>query len=72
MPQLVNFIPATASACRSLLQDLAGQTTFTLSDRYGRARTLGPDEISELVSLIENQIGEKTPAKKTNRKPKKK
>lgn len=72
MAQLVNFIPSTAAACRNLLKDLQGQTTFTLADRYGRALTLGMDDIAELTRLIEAQIGEKAPAPKPKKQPAKK
>lgn len=70
MSHLISFIPNTTAACRSLLKDLKGQTTFTLADRYGRALTIGPDEIRELTTLIENQIGEKAPAPKAPEAPK--
>jgi hypothetical protein len=72
MSQLIDFIPRTFSACRSLLKDIQGATTFTVADRNGVPRTLGPDELSELTGLIESQIGEKAPAPAPKPEPKKK
>ena len=68
MAQLVNFIPATREACRNLLRELQGQTSFALADRYGNTRTLGKDEIAELTRLVESQIGEKAPLRKKQTK----
>ncbi len=76
MSQLIDFIPRTFSECRSLLKDIQGATTFTLADRSGVPRTLGPEELDELTRLVESQIGEKAPAPAqkhaTGKKPSKK
>lgn len=62
MLQFTDFIPKTTAECRSLLVTLRDNPEgATLTDRYGHAEALGASEVKELASLIEHQIGEKTP-----------
>lgn len=72
MSQLIDFIPRTFSECRRLLKDIQGATTFTLADRNGVPKTLGPEELDELTRLVESQIGEKAPAPAPKTEPRKK
>ena len=59
MKELLNFIPATASACRALLQDLRkGKKSITLVDRFGNKEVLDAEESAELARMISLQIGE--------------
>ncbi len=63
MLQITNFIPKTAAECRSLLKTLGENPDgLSLADRYGGRESLTADDVKTLVSLIENQIGERAPA----------
>lgn len=62
MKELINLIPSTATLCRTLLVTLRDNPEgVTIADRNGNAQTLDAQEIKALATLIENQIGEKTP-----------
>ena len=61
MKDIFNFIPATFSECRALLEELRGKTSADVKDREGYTEHLNKAEINELVRLIEGQIGEKAP-----------
>ena len=68
MPELLNFIPRTANECRELVKDIDGKSSATLTDRYGNTEELSADNIGELVKLIKDQIGEKSPQKDAKEK----
>lgn len=71
MAQLTTLIPATTGDCRKLLRDLQGRTSATVHDRYGVAHDLGKEDVERLTRLVEDQIGEKAPAKQTKQPAKK-
>lgn len=75
MRELVDFIPKTATECRSLLSELRKKPeNAVVTDRYGKYRyRLSGEENKALRDLVSAQIGEKetepAPVEKTAAAP---
>lgn len=71
MKELINFIPRTVAECRNLLVTLRDNPEgVSIADRDGCIDVLNSEEIKTLASLVERQIGEKTPKAPVKEAPK--
>lgn len=71
MKELINFIPRTVAECRNLLVTLRDNPEgVSIADRDGSIDVLNSEEIKTLASLVERQIGEKTPKAPVKEAPK--
>lgn len=71
MKELIDFIPRTVAECRSLLVTLRDNPEgTTIVNRFGDILPIDAQECKTLASLVERQIGEKTPKAPVKEAPK--